>query len=78
MEKIRADVLIVQKGLAKSREQAKRMIMAGDAIAAITFSDTFTLPFSNSFIINSSDIISLLIDSIITKHPILGNKIELL
>lgn len=33
MEKIRADVLIVQKGLAKSREQAKRMIMAGDAIA---------------------------------------------
>lgn len=33
MEKIRADVLIVKKGLAKSREQAKRMIMAGDAIA---------------------------------------------
>lgn len=33
MEKVRADVLIVQKGLAKSREQAKRMIMAGDAIA---------------------------------------------
>lgn len=33
MEKVRADVLIVKKGLAKSREQAKRMIMAGDAIA---------------------------------------------
>ena len=33
MEKVRADVLIVQKGLAKSREQAKRMIMSGDAIA---------------------------------------------
>lgn len=33
MEKVRADVLIVKKGLAKSREQAKRIIMAGDAIA---------------------------------------------